>query len=154
MPHPPTARRDGLLSWIIAFKAFKAVALTSLGIALVAAHRSDPVELVVRLAIVVHVPLTSRLFQRFAQSAGNLTPTKETALALTAFGYAALMGAEGVSLHLRKPWARWFTIIATSSLVPFEIYEIIREVHAIRVLILIANIVVVVYLWQRKDIFE
>ena len=54
------ARRDGLLAWIIAFKAFKAVTLTALGIALVAAHRSDPVEDLVRLAIAVHLPLTSR----------------------------------------------------------------------------------------------
>jgi uncharacterized membrane protein (DUF2068 family) len=147
------ARRDGLLPWIIAFKAFKAVTLTALGIALVAAHRSDPVEALVRLAIAVHLPLTSRLFQRLAQSTGDLTPTKETALALTAFGYATLMGTEGVALYLRRPWARWFTIIATSSLIPFEIYAIIREVDPIRVLVLVANIGIVVYLWQRKEMF-
>ena len=64
------------------------------------------------------------------------------------------MGAEGITLHLRKPWARWFTIIATSSLIPLEIYEIIREIHAIRVLVIVANIGIVVYLWQRKDMFE
>jgi uncharacterized membrane protein (DUF2068 family) len=153
MSPPRIARRDSLLPWIIAFKAFKAVTLTALGIALVAAHRSDPVEALVRLAIAVHLPLTSRLFQQLAQSAGNLTLTKETALALTAFGYATLMGTEGVALHLRRPWARWFTIIATSSLIPFEIYEIIREVHPIRLLVLVANIGIVVYLWQRKDMF-
>ena len=61
------------------------------------------------------------------------------------------MGTEGVALHLRKPWARWFTIIATSSFIPVEIYEIIREIHLIRVLVMVANIGIVVYLWQRKD---
>jgi uncharacterized membrane protein (DUF2068 family) len=85
---------------------------------------------------------------------GNLTITKETALALTAFGYATLMGAEGVALYLRKTWARGFTIIATSSLIPLEIYEIIRELRPIRVLILLANIAIVVYLWRRKEAFE
>ena len=44
------------------------------------------------------------------------------------------------------PWARLFTIIATSSLVPLEAYEIAREVHALRVLILLLNVAVVVYL--------
>jgi len=79
------------------------------------------------------------------------TATKETALALTAFGYAVVIGTEGVALHLRKPWARWFTIIATGSFIPVEIYEIIREIHLIRVLVMVANIGIVVYLWQRKD---
>jgi uncharacterized membrane protein (DUF2068 family) len=153
MSHPPP-RRDGLLRWIIAFKAFKAVTLTALGIALVSARHSDAVQVLVRLAIAVHLPLTSRLFQRLVRSAGNLTTTKETALALTAFGYAVLMGTEGLTLHLRKPWARWFTIIATSSLIPLEMYEIVREIHAIRVLVLVANIGIVVYLWQRKEMFE
>ena len=107
-----------------------------------------------RLAVAVHLPLTSCLFQRLLQSAGSLTITKETALAVTAFGYAALMGTEGITLHLRKPWARWFTIIATSSLIPLELYEIIREVHFIRVAVMIANIGIVAYLWQRKEMFE
>ena len=148
------SRRSGLLPWIIAFKAFKAIVLTTLGITLVAARHADPVQSVMRFAVAVHLPLTSRLFQRLIQSAGSLTITKETALALTAFGYAVLMGAEGITLHLRKPWARWFTIIATSSLIPLEIYEIIREIHAIRMLVVVANIGIVVYLWQRKDMFE
>jgi uncharacterized membrane protein (DUF2068 family) len=153
MSQPGRARRDGLLPWIIAFKAFKAVTLTALGIGLVAARQTDPSEILMRLAIAVHLPLTSRLFERLTQSVGNITTTKETALALTAFGYAALMGAEGFTLHLRKPWARWFTIVATSSLIPLEVYEIVREIHPIRVLIIVANIGIVVYLWQRKEMF-
>jgi hypothetical protein len=104
--HPNDARRGGLLPWIIAFKAFKAVTLTILGVTLVVARHSDPVQALLHLALAVHLPLTSRLFQRLMQSAGSLTITRETALALTAFGYAALMGTEAVTLHLRKPWAR------------------------------------------------
>ena len=52
-------------------------------------------------------------------------------MALTAFAYAILMAAEGVALSFRKPWAHWFTVVATSSLVPVEIYEIVREVHPV-----------------------
>ena len=147
-------RRDGLLPWIIAFKAFKAVTLTALGIGLVAARHADPAQVLVRLGSAVHLPLTSRLLERLTQSVGDITTTKETALAWTAFGYAVLMGAEGVTLYLRKPWARWFTIVVTSSLIPLEIYEIIREMHAIRMLVIVANIGIVLYLWQRKDMFN
>jgi uncharacterized membrane protein (DUF2068 family) len=146
-------RHSGLLPWIIAFKAFKAIALTALGVAFVAARGSDPALVLMSLADDLHVPLTSRLFERLLQSAGSLTIEKETALALTAFGYAALMGTEGVALYLRKPWAPWFIIIAMSSLIPVEIYEIVRKLHAIRVLVLIANIGIVAYFWQRKGMF-
>ena len=29
-----------------------------------------------------------------------------------------------------------------------------REIHAIRVLVLVANLGIVIYLWQRKEMFE
>jgi uncharacterized membrane protein (DUF2068 family) len=147
-------RSRSLLPWIIAFKAFKAIALTALGIALLVTRHADPVDVLLGVASTIHLPVTSRLFQRLLLLVADLTITKETAVALTAFAYAILMGTEGVALYLRRPWARWFTIVATSSLIPLEVYEIVREVHPMRVFILLANIAVVVYLWRRKDVFE
>jgi uncharacterized membrane protein (DUF2068 family) len=145
-------RRSGLLPWIIAFKAVKAATLTALGIALLTTRRSDPVELFVRLALAVHLPLTSRLLDRVLASLANLTISRQTALGLTAFGYATLMGTEGIALYLRKPWARWFTIIATSSLIPVEVYEIVRRPHLTRILVLVANAAIVAYLWRRDEL--
>jgi uncharacterized membrane protein (DUF2068 family) len=143
----------GLLPWIVAFKAFKAVTLTALGVILLAARHTDAVHALTRVALAVHLPLTSRVLERALRFAVNLTVRKKEALAITAFGYAALMGAEGVGLYLRKPWARWFTVIATGSLVPIEIYEILRELDPVRVLILIANIAIVVYLARTRELF-
>jgi len=143
-----------LLPWIVAFKAFKTLTLTTLGILLLTARHSDPVDLLMRLALAVHLPLTSSVFERALRFAMNLTVRKETALAFTAFGYAALMGAEGVGLYLRKPWSRWFTIGATSSLIPIEVYESVRGLHPLRVLVLIVNAAVVIYLVRRRELFE
>jgi uncharacterized membrane protein (DUF2068 family) len=50
----------------------------------------------------------------------NATPRKELELAVTTFAYAILMGTEGIGLYFRCFWARWFTIGATSSLIPIE----------------------------------
>jgi len=149
-----TARGSGVLRWIIAFKAAKATALTVLGVALLTTRRSDPVDLIVRLALAVHLPPTSRLLDRAIAVLSNLTIPKQTTLALTAFGYAILMGTEGVALYLRKPWARWFTIIATSSLIPIEVYEIARKPDLTRVVVLVTNVAIVVYLWQRREVFD
>jgi len=151
--HDWRARIDPV-AWIVAFKAFKAVTLTALGIALLLSRRADPVELLVQLAMAVHLPLTSRLLNRLLAILAGLTVTRPTALAITAFAYAILMASEGVALYLRKPWARWFTIGATSSLIPIEVYEIVRKPHPMRVLVLSANIAVVLYLFERREIFE
>jgi uncharacterized membrane protein (DUF2068 family) len=146
--------RQSLLTWIVAFKAVKAFTLTALGIVLLSIRHSDPVDLFVRLTLGVHLPLTSRLLDRLLAFMANLTMAKETTLAITAFAYATLMGAEGIALYLRKPWARWFTIIATSSLIPIEVYEIVRKPHLTRVLVLVVNAAIVIYLWRRPDLLE
>jgi uncharacterized membrane protein (DUF2068 family) len=73
---------------------------------------------------------------------------------VTALAYAVLMATEGVGLYLRKSWARWVTIIATSSLVPFELYEIAREATPPRIVVLLANVAIVIYLYRRAEGFE
>ena len=145
--------RQTVLGWIIAFKAFKAITLTALGVVLITIRHSDPLDLFVRLALAVHLPLSSRLLERLLAFISGLTITRQTALAMTAFGYAALMGSEGIALYLRKSWARWFTIIATSSLIPVEAYEIVRKPDVPRVLVLVVNVAIVAYLW-RQDLLE
>jgi uncharacterized membrane protein (DUF2068 family) len=146
--------RGSLLPWIVVFKALKATTLTAVGIALLATRQADPVDLLIQLALSVHLPLSSELFDRALTFATHLTVGRQTALAFTAFGYAALMGTEGIGLYLRKPWARWFTIIATGSLVPIEVYEIVQEIRLLRIIILVINVAVVIYLYGRKDVFE
>ncbi|MGH7984180.1 MAG: DUF2127 domain-containing protein, partial [Candidatus Udaeobacter sp.] len=51
---------------------------------------------------------------------------------LSALGaaYAALFLTEGTGLLFRKRWAEWLTIVATSSLMPFEAYELVKEFTA------------------------
>ena len=146
--------RASLLPWIVAFKALKTALLSAAGVAVLFSIHTDPVDVVVRIAQILHLPLTSRIVERAISAAFRATPRKEVALALTAFGYAILMGTEGVGLYFRMKWARWLTVIATSSLVPLELYEVFREPRPGRVLILVLNVAIVVYLVKRKEIFE
>jgi uncharacterized membrane protein (DUF2068 family) len=146
--------RDFLLKWIIAFKALKSSSLAGLGIWLLATRHNDPTDMLIRAAMKLNLPVTSQLMQRALSFAANLTVHRRMALAATAFAYSALMGTEGIGLHYRKPWARWFTIIATGSLIPFEVYECARRLSLLRFVILVINILVVIYLVKRKEIFE
>ena len=67
---------------------------------------------------------------------------------LSALGaaYAALFLTEGTGLLFRKRWAEWLTIIATSSLMPIEVYELVQKFTAVRLFALLVNAAVVLYL--------
>jgi uncharacterized membrane protein (DUF2068 family) len=58
---------------------------------------------------------------------------------------------EGVGLALGKRWAEYFTIIATSSFIPLEIYEIVHHANITKVVVLLINVAVVCYLaWELR----
>ena len=68
------------------------------------------------------------------------------------FLYSALQLTEGIGLWLEKRWAEFLTVIATSCLIPVEIYEIFAHFTWLRVGALLVNVFVVWYLSTRlKD---
>jgi uncharacterized membrane protein (DUF2068 family) len=67
--------------------------------------------------------------------------------------YALLEGAEAVGLWLQKRWAEYLTFIATTALLPLEIYELAHRVSPFKIIALIVNIAIVVYLLMAKRLF-
>jgi uncharacterized membrane protein (DUF2068 family) len=63
--------------------------------------------------------------------------------------YAVLFLVEGVGLFLRKRWAEYLTVIATASLIPLEVYEIIRKCNVPKVALLVINVAILIYLVIR-----
>jgi len=77
----------------------------------------------------------------------EMVHTKElTELSALGGGYAALFLTEGTGLLLRRRWAEWLTIVATGSLMPLEIYELVQQFTAVRLVVLVLNAAVVLYL--------
>jgi uncharacterized membrane protein (DUF2068 family) len=62
------------------------------------------------------------------------------------FFYALLHLIEGIGLILEHNWAGYLVIVATSSLVPFEVYEIFKKLSLPRVALLVVNLAIVLYL--------
>ena len=73
-------------------------------------------------------------------------PSKFVAVGLVALGYAVLFGIEGIGLWLGKYWAEWFTVIATGSLIPLELYETLYHFGWLKLATLIGNVVIIIYL--------
>jgi len=53
---------------------------------------------------------------------------------------------EGVGLWLEFTWAAYLTVVSTSLLLPFELYEVIDQVSILRVGVLLLNLIIVLYL--------
>lgn len=67
--------------------------------------------------------------------------------------YAVLEGAEAFGLWWQKRWAEYLTFIATTALLPLELYELSNRVSPFKVIALIVNLAIVVYLLLAKRLF-
>jgi uncharacterized membrane protein (DUF2068 family) len=89
----------------------------------------------------------------YLHKAFEYSPTHLVVLALVFLAFAALEGVEAVGLWWNKRWAEYLTLIATSLLVPYEIYELTLKVSLLKVAAFVVNILVVAYLLYAKRLF-
>ena len=83
----------------------------------------------------------------------GIDPTHLRALEFGTYFYAALHTVEGTGLILGYHWAEYLVIVATGSLIPFEIYEIARKFTVLRIALFVLNVAIVIYLFVilRRD---
>jgi uncharacterized membrane protein (DUF2068 family) len=95
-----------------------------------------------------HLPLTdgNKLRWKLVSTLAAFGPSKFIAIGLVTLGYALLFAIEGIGLWLGKHWAEWFTVIATGSLIPLELYETVREFGWLKLAMLVGNVAIVIYL--------
>ena len=75
-----------------------------------------------------------------------IDPHRLKQISIAIFAGATLHLIEGVGLVLRKVWAEYVTLILTASFLPWELIEIVRHVTWIKVVLLLLNLAVVIYL--------
>ena len=97
-------------------------------------------------ADIFRVDPNNRYFHRLLERFLSLDARKLKELSVGTFFYSALLLTEGTGLVLGKRWAEYFTIFVTSSFVPLEVYEIVKHASPAKLILLILNIVIVVYL--------
>lgn len=89
------------------------------------------------------------LIRRSIAFVTGLSREKIGALGLVALFYAALFATEGTGLWLERRWAEYLTVIATGSLIPFEVWEIVHGPTPMRFAAFALNVAVLVYLILR-----
>jgi uncharacterized membrane protein (DUF2068 family) len=141
--------------WLIVIgiaKVFKAVLLIALGIGAIRLIQGDIGENVERWSRRLNVDAWNPWFQTFPEKVKSVSPHKMSLMCAGAFVYAGLFLTEGTGLLMRKRWGEWVTVFITGSFVPFEIYElVVKEFSVFKLVVLIANVAVVIYLiWRLR----
>jgi uncharacterized membrane protein (DUF2068 family) len=67
--------------------------------------------------------------------------------------YAAMEGVEAAGLWLGRRWAEYLTFIATVVFVPYEVYELTKSMSVLKILTLVINLAIVIYLLISKRLF-
>jgi uncharacterized membrane protein (DUF2068 family) len=143
-------RSPGLLLAIAIFKLVKSCLLIALGVsALLLAHDGNSFASVRHAVSQLRLdPDNHYVHQALAKISGQSTRRLEE-LGVGTFVYAAVFLVEGTGLVLRKRWAEYLTTVVTASFVPFEIYELVHEPSALKVVGIVVNVAIVVYLIVR-----
>lgn len=81
------------------------------------------------------------------------SPARLIQLGLLVTAYAALEATEMVGLWFSRRWAEYLTLLATVALIPIEIYELSLSVSVFKVITLVINVAIAVYLLLAKRLF-
>ena len=139
-----------ILRLIALFRWFKALALIGAGLGTL--HLLRPGATQTLRQWVAQFPMAGQhaFIMRAVGEFTHLPARRIEELAIGFFAYAALFTVEGFGLWFQKRWGEWLTIVATTSFIPFEVYELARRATVLRAGLLIANIAIVIYLvWRR-----
>jgi uncharacterized membrane protein (DUF2068 family) len=145
-PDPKPSRSTTVLKWIGVAKLASGMLAFAVGLGMFRLFQSDVAVALEAWVRRLRLDPDNRLIHAAMMSAVSLEAGHRRLIEAGAFFYGTLHLVEGFGLIRGKNWGAFLTIIATSSLIPLELYEIGREPSALRILVLLVNAAFVVYL--------
>ncbi len=136
--------------WLIAvFKLVKGVLLLALGIGALSLLHKDVEEVATDWINILRVDPNNYYINKVLDRLLDVDDRKLEEISAGTFFYAAMLLTEGTGLMLRKRWAEYFTVIATGSFIPLEVYELVKHFTPGKIVIIAINVAVVWYLIER-----
>ncbi len=138
--------RPRLLPLIAAERTLRGLLLIAAGVYLLSHSGASLSSTVVHLARMVELDPRRHFIRHLIARLGSLSRHELTVFGVGGLLYGLLELVEGVGLFLRKRWAEWLTVVATSVLVPFEVYELVKGASWLKAAGLVVNVLIVGYL--------
>jgi uncharacterized membrane protein (DUF2068 family) len=145
-------RKSGTIRLIGGFRLLKGVLLLVLGLGLLKYLHRDIGEEIQKWLQYWHVDPENQYFQSVISKVAGINGDKLMLASVGSVFYAVLFLIEGVGLLLLKRWAEIFTVIITTSFIPLEIYHLVRHFSAMKIVVIVLNAAIVIYLiWRLKN---
>jgi uncharacterized membrane protein (DUF2068 family) len=141
---PPRSRL--ILRLIALERLVRGVLLLAAGVYLLFHLNSDFGRLGERVMRSIELDPRRPFLHRIVLYLHHLHASELRVAAVVALGYGLLELVEGTGLWLDKLWAEYLTVIATSLLIPLELYELARHPTALKAGGLAVNMLIVAYL--------
>lgn len=154
MRKPDDKPHSTFLKLIIGYKTVAGIFELILSVALIKFLGQDLSEVVTRLAERLNLDIDNYFVDAAIEKAGMIGNDTFIGITLIIFIFGVFNLVESWGLHLKRRWAEWLTVIATSALIPFEIYEIIKEISTFKIVVLVINCLIVYYLAKHKELFK
>ncbi len=139
-------RHNRLLLLIAAYKLLQSVLFVAIGVGVLHLLHRDIANDLAILADHLNFNPESHFVNFVLEKASLINDPILRSIGLAAFAYAGIGFAEGIGLYLEKAWGEYLTIVITASFLPFEAFEIFHKVTWFRVLLLVINVLVLLYL--------
>jgi uncharacterized membrane protein (DUF2068 family) len=145
---PNSSKEPGmrLIRAIAVFKLFKAVILCGLGLGVFRLLDPEAGQKLVHWVGSFAWSYNHGFLLEGLTKLTGLSHVQLKELGIGAFLYATLFIVEGAGLWSGRRWAEYLTVIATGSLLPFEVYELFRKPTIPRGTALVINLLIVIYL--------
>jgi uncharacterized membrane protein (DUF2068 family) len=147
MQDPPRSRR--IIRLIALERIVRSVLLLAAGVYLVTHVGTDLGRLADRFTRTLELDPRRHFIHRLIVRLHRLHASTVLITGIAAIAYGALELVEGVGLWLDRLWAEYLTVIATSLLIPLEIYELARKPSALKAGGIAVNVAIVAYLAFR-----
>ena len=141
---PPRTRL--VLRLIAVERTLRGLLLLAAGVYLLFHLSTDFGRLAERIIRSVELDPRQHLLHRFVTRLHSLRAHQLRIIGILALGYGGLELVEGVGLWLDQLWAEYLTVIATSLLVPIEVYELVARPSLWKAGGILINLVIVGYL--------
>lgn len=143
----PQLERDArYLRWIASFNLLKGILLLAIAVGILRFLHKDIDAIVGNWMAALRFDLENRHVARLLERLDVVTDRQIKQLSGLTFAYAGIFLTEGAGLLLRQKWAKYMTILVTSSFVPLELFETIRHFGWPILVVLATNVVIVGFL--------
>ena len=144
-------QQTGILRAIGAFKLLKAILLLVVALAALRLVHSDLAALAKSVLQHIRADPDSKFIHNVLARLSGVSPRRLEFFGVGAFIYSTLYFTEGIGLLLAKRWAEWMAVITTGGFLPLEVYEVFHHPRPVRIVVLVVNVAIVIYLiWELR----